>query len=59
MSRTIKGSKTLGYDYWSKRPCSKRGFGPVIKDMTHRVERRIKKDTVRKELNYCVCSSVG
>lgn len=51
MSRTIKGSKTPGYDFWSKRPCSKRGCGPIIKDMTKRVERRIKKDLVRKELN--------
>ena len=45
MSRTIKGSKSVGYDFWSKR-----GHGPIIKNMTHRVERRIKKDTVRKEL---------
>lgn len=50
MSRTIKGSKPMGSEFWSKRPHSKCGTGPVVKGMTHRVERRIKKDTVRKEL---------
>ncbi len=50
MSRTIKGSKQTGQEFWSKRPCSKLGVGPIIKNMTHRVERRIKKDIVRNEL---------
>lgn len=39
MSRTNRGSKSLGYDYWSKRPCSKSGYGRHIKDMTNSVER--------------------
>lgn len=52
MSRTTKGSKPIGYDFWSKRPCSKLGYGPIIKNMTHRVERRIKKDIVKSELKY-------
>lgn len=50
MSRTIKGSKPMGSEFWSKRPYSKRGTGSIIKNMTHRVERRIKKDIVRHEL---------
>ena len=50
MSRTIKGSKAVGSEFWSKRPCSKRGTGSVIKDMTHRVERRINKDVIRNEM---------
>lgn len=50
MSRSKKGSKPTGYDFWSKRPCSTMGYGPIIKDMTHRVERRINKDIIRNEL---------
>lgn len=52
MSRTIKGSKPMGSEFWSKRPYSKRGTGSIIKNMTHRVERRIKKDVVRHELKF-------
>lgn len=51
MSRTVKGSKVIEYDYWSRRPHSSSGFGPIVKQMTHRVERRINKDVVRSELN--------
>lgn len=40
MSRTVKGRKPVGYDYWSKRPCSKLGYGRVVKDMTNAVERQ-------------------
>lgn len=50
MSRTNKGSKSVGYDYWSKRPCSKLGYGPIIKDMTHRRERMSNKEIILKEL---------
>lgn len=49
MSRSRKGSKHVGYDYWSKRPYSGVGYGPIVKDMTHRVERRINKDIIREE----------
>lgn len=51
MSRTIKGSKSTGYDYWSKRPCSKLGFGKVVKTMTKRVERSKSKIVVIKEVD--------
>jgi len=41
MSRTIKGQKGPGYDYWGRRPYSGScGYGPYIKLRTHRKERR-------------------
>lgn len=53
MSRTIKGSKGVGYDFWSRRPCSKNGYGPIVKDMTKRRERMEEKKIVRNEVkNY-------
>jgi hypothetical protein len=41
MSRTVKGKKPIGYDYWTKRPYSSAGFGPKIKKLTHKKERAI------------------
>lgn len=40
MSRTKKGAKGPGYEYWSKRPMS--GWGPckVVKKFTHKIERQ-------------------
>ena len=49
MSRTKKGSKPFGYDYWSKRPYSGYGYGKDIKDMCHRAERMQENEIVRKE----------
>ena len=50
MSRTIKGSKGCGYDYWGRRPYSTNcGYGPYIKLRTHRKERRINDKIARKE----------
>lgn len=49
MSRTRKGSKPMGYDYWSKRPYSKNGYGKDVKDMTHRKERAMSKEELYKE----------
>ena len=42
MSRTRKGSKPVGYEYWSARPCNKGGgcVGKYTKIMTHRIERQ-------------------
>lgn len=54
MSRTIKGSKPIGYDYWSKRPYSQSGYGPHIKQMTKRVERQQAKDITKKELENAI-----
>jgi hypothetical protein len=39
MSRTKKGKKPLGYDYWSRRPGSGRGFGKLARKITVRKER--------------------
>ena len=49
MSRTKKGSKPLGYDYWSKLPYSGCGYGKDVKNMCHRVERMQENSLVRKE----------
>lgn len=50
MSRTIKGSKGCGYDYWSKRPYSGNGHGKQIKKFTHRAERVIKKEETQEAM---------
>ena len=51
MSRTVKGSKGPGYDFWSRRAgntgCS--GYGPVAKHVTHRKERGQSKRIVREQ----------
>lgn len=39
MSRSIKGRKACGYDYWSRRPYSGHGHGRKIKDICHGMER--------------------
>lgn len=44
MSRTKKGSKPPGYDFWSRRPKSSKN----CKDLTHRAERKQGKDQVKK-----------
>jgi hypothetical protein len=48
MSRTKKGSKGPGYDYWGKRPLSGCGHGKLIKVETHRKERKIAKVDLNK-----------
>ncbi|QDP67478.1 MAG: hypothetical protein Tp138OMZ00d2C19078221_50 [Prokaryotic dsDNA virus sp.] len=40
MSRTIKGSKGAGYEYWSRRPNSCSIPGRFNKRLTHRIERQ-------------------
>ena len=40
MSRTRRGSKGPGYDFWSRRPHSGAGYGREVKKRTHRTERR-------------------
>lgn len=51
MSRTIKGSKGAGYDYWSRRPMSGHGYGPTVKHICHGIERMQAKDAVRAGLS--------
>ncbi len=57
MSRTNKGAKPPGFDYWSKRPVKgtdsqgrASGFGPKVKKLTHRSERRQGKKVTNEEL---------
>lgn len=42
MSRTRKGTKPAGYEYWSRRPFNRHGQGPGpdAKRRTHRAERQ-------------------
>lgn len=49
MSRTKKGKKAVGFDYWSKRPTKSTNPGRTAKKSTHKKERAASKKTVRKE----------
>ncbi len=56
MSRTTKGAKGGGYDYWSRRPVKgvksagmASGHGPEVKRLTHRSERRQGKAIIKKD----------
>ena len=49
MSRTIKGSKGPGYEYWGRRPFCGWKPGKVAKRLTHQLERQIAKREVRRE----------
>ena len=49
MSRTNKGNKGPGYDYWSDRPESSWGYGPKIKRVCKKRERARSKDKLRNE----------
>lgn len=46
MSRSNKGSKPPGYEFWSKRPKSFKNS----KDLTHRAERKEGKEEVNEQL---------
>lgn len=49
MSRTKKGKKGPGYDYWGKRALSGDcGHGPVVKKLTHKKERAQKNRLLAK-----------
>jgi len=41
MSRTKKGKKPIGYEYWSKRPNSGSNPGRISKNITKRRERAL------------------
>jgi hypothetical protein len=49
MSRTKKGKKSPGYDYWSKRPMSGSSPSKWAKKVTHKLERLKAKEEVKKE----------
>ena len=53
MSRTNKGSKPSGYEYWSARPLNRGGgcVGKFTKTLTCRIERRNSRALVRDEID--------
>jgi hypothetical protein len=53
MSRSVKGSKGCGYEYWSKRPMCYSSPGRWAKQKCHRIERQQDKDLIRAELKDC------
>lgn len=50
MSRTIRGTKSSGFDFWSRRPNSGNGCGAVAKQICHRVERLQGRVEVRRQM---------
>ncbi len=53
MSRTIKGKKPIGWEFWSRRPKSRNhGYGPgkKAKKVVHSLERCEEKELIRKIL---------
>ena len=58
MSRTIKGAKGPGYDFWSRRAGNfgANGFGPIAKHITHRKERTQNKRIVRESVREWIWS---
>ena len=51
MSRTVKGGKGSGFEYWGKRPNKYVSPGRTAKTITHRIERARDKDALRRELS--------
>jgi len=51
MSRSNKGNKGPGFDYWTRRLGNNgmQGYGPDVKRRTHRLERLDGKKQIRKE----------
>lgn len=55
MSRTKRGSKGPGCDYWGRRPKSSGcGYGKIVKTISKRIERARSKAAVKqgKELSH-------
>jgi hypothetical protein len=50
MSKTKKGKKPPGYEYWSKRPNSVSSPGRKNKKITHRIERAQAKEKLAEEI---------
>lgn len=54
MSRSKRGAKGPGYEYWSKRPCVGMNPGAETKRLTHRLERIQGKQEIQKGLKHAV-----
>lgn len=53
MSRTRRGEKSPGFEYWSKRPGNKHGAGGLGKDQkrrTHKAERQQGKRAIEEKV---------
>lgn len=50
MSRTNRGSKGPGYEYWSRRPTLDWNIGAEAKRFTHRAERREGEEEISEQL---------
>jgi len=59
MSRSIKGSKACGYDYWSRRPNSGNGHGREVKRICHGIERAQERELISKEKSHAPDSHFG
>jgi hypothetical protein len=58
MSRSVKGAKGPGYEYWSRR--SKHRYpGRLSKTLTHRLERRQGKEQVNDAVASETAEAVG
>jgi hypothetical protein len=51
MSRTVKGSKSTGYEYWGKRALSCCSPGRDSKKITHSMERMQENKLIADELD--------
>lgn len=61
MSRTKRGSKCLGHDYWSARPLNRGGglIGAFTKTLTSRIERRVAKRETMVEVRNTWLQQLG
>ncbi len=50
MSRSQKGSKGPGYEYWSRRPMAGMNPGAETKRLTHKLERLEAKDEIKEQI---------
>lgn len=60
MSRTHKGSKPVGYDFWSARPFNRGGggSGAYAKKRTHKAERTLGKRETEEEVSTTISEQV-
>lgn len=57
MSKTIRGAKGPGYEYWSRRPKGSGHGCPIGKKskvITHQIERARSKKQLRRESNNAI-----
>ena len=50
MSRTRRGGKSPGWEYWSRRPCNGYHSSKENKTITHQIERAREKALIQDEI---------